>query len=752
MILIFALIASTITVKDTVFGTWGADTVFVESTCVVPTDSELTIMSGTRVIFQRSYSKVIVDSNARLTAQGDSIDSIIFEPESDTIQYQTFYFYKAKDASFKYCRFYKGNNTINAEYTPIEFLYCNFVENIWTPLSFTSCDSVIIKYSEFINNDTSSIVELDNCSYVEIDSSLFNDNHAYNSGVIFGSSVHYFVVKNNDFLNNIGQDGALRINNCDTVLVTNNYFYEGESTDNGGFCDVGNTTYIEFNSNSFKKGTAASYGGAICILNPTDALLIDNEFVENSASWGGAICANQNCNVELRRCVFYNNEGTDGGAIYAANFAKVLIDSCVFGYNEASVGGVVYIGWSAKLFANRSMFCDNGANDEQSGLAYIRSDADTLGIASSNVYANLYQFVPAIRNLGTINIPLENNYWGYLEPTKVDSIILGSADFTPIESTLVQEAPGEPDTVTDFAIYKQEDDTLYVRITGQSHVNYIREFAVIIAKSDVYPDGIGVALFELDKDIGMYEGKIALQHAQAGQNIYNDDMNQILRVNPWGSEVELVWHANSSIKISDTVKVDNTPPDIRSTTLWGDTNYTGPFEVYSWIEDDYGVAGVFLFYRADTTLDFIPVEMENVGFNRYWAEIPAQPFGGIVQYYVKALDIAHNESYDPSDAPNSYYSFTVSGIKEVEFNRAPQVNLMNPQMNQLVVRYHLPQACKVKFTVYDLSGRTIYEKIKHVESGTHVLSIDALVSGIYYVRMDCKGFNYTNKVVILGTK
>jgi hypothetical protein len=64
--------------------------------------------------------------------------------------------------------------------------------------------------------------------------------------------------------------------------------------------------------------------------------------------------------ISIRNCFFYDNQADDyGGAIYMIQHSEASIESCTLTQNEASVGGGVYCGKSAELTVQNSIFWDN---------------------------------------------------------------------------------------------------------------------------------------------------------------------------------------------------------------------------------------------------------------------------------------------------------------------------------------------------------------------------------------------------------
>ncbi|MFQ6094387.1 MAG: hypothetical protein ACE5OR_17225, partial [bacterium] len=86
----------------------------------------------------------------------------------------------------------------------------------------------------------------------------------------------------------------------------------------------------------------------------------------------------------------------------------------------------------------------------------------------------------------------------------------------------------------------------------------------------------------------------------------------------------------------------------------------GPYEVTSEITDDTGIVQASLFYSVDLGTTYTELPMIPGGSNLYTGQIPGQPYGTTVNYYLQAIDDSANVATDPADAPESTYSFVVT--------------------------------------------------------------------------------------------
>lgn len=101
------------------------------------------------------------------------------------------------------------------------------------------------------------------------------------------------------------------------------------------------------------------------------------------------------------------------------------------------------------------------------------------------------------------------------------------------------------------------------------------------------------------------------------------------------------------------------------------------------------------------------------------------------------------------------YNFAYIGISQlgteipVHFN--VHQNFPNPFNPSTKIRFELPTAGEVYFTVYDLLGRSIYRINEFIAPGTYEVNFEgsALASGVYYYRINSDAFSETRKMIFL---
>jgi hypothetical protein len=112
--------------------------------------------------------------------------------------------------------------------------------------------------------------------------------------------------------------------------------------------------------------------------------------------------------------------------------------------------------------------------------------------------------------------------------------------------------------------------------------------------------------------------------------------------------------------ILDVSLHDVAGPGFSNTTDHGNTIDTiGPYEIFTTASDISTIAELSLRYNSNGA-GWVTVALESQGADQYKADIPGQPAGATIRYYLYGRDAGGNESTDPPNAPQeSTYLFWV---------------------------------------------------------------------------------------------
>lgn len=212
--------------------------------------------------------------------------------------------------------------------------------------------------------------------------------------------------------------------------------------------------------------------------------------------------------------------------------------------------------------------------------------------------------------------------------------------------------------------------------------------------------------------------------------------------------------------------IDTRPPVIESTTVWCDTSYMGPFEIYTDVGDVNGVDSVYLCYRTDIGPEWTYLQMTPIETVHYFAEIPELGLHNtLVSYYIRACDIAiaPNVSTDPPNAPDSCYIFTAGlvGVEDAEDDKPSEFfagqNYPNPFFKKTTISFGLPVDSRVYMAIYDILGKRVATLVdEQLKAGYHEIEWNGignsgrrLPAGIYFYHMRAGKFESTRKMFIV---
>jgi hypothetical protein len=208
---------------------------------------------------------------------------------------------------------------------------------------------------------------------------------------------------------------------------------------------------------------------------------------------------------------------------------------------------------------------------------------------------------------------------------------------------------------------------------------------------------------------------------------------------------------------NEIFKIDMTAPIIDSTTIVADTSYSGPFEIYTKITDNFFVDSVLLYYRRDQDPDWIALVMNQTGLPLWYVD--SIPFvsnpGDTVRYYIEARDGAGNSVSDPQEAPADYYWFIVNATGIAEYNMIPALFSFgltsNPIRGQANFYVCIPTEAHMTLHIYDITGRLVATPVTgHWLAGSYELPWNVQVSsGIYFYVFTSPWKNEVGKLVLI---
>ena len=208
-------------------------------------------------------------------------------------------------------------------------------------------------------------------------------------------------------------------------------------------------------------------------------------------------------------------------------------------------------------------------------------------------------------------------------------------------------------------------------------------------------------------------------------------------------------------------------PGFVHTPLENTNDQAGPYVVSAQITDRVAVdpAQAKLYYRLDGG-GWNIVSMTDGGSDLYTADIPGQPFGTWVEYYLEAVSTNEVTTHDPdSGLPDVYYDFAVDFASPVTLpdeENLPAVTSLgtaspNPFNPRTEISFTLSDPGSARLDVFDVKGQLVRTLVdSRLEAGPHSEiwnGRDAagleVGSGVYLYRLDTADGIWEGKMLLV---
>lgn len=351
------------------------------------------------------------------------------------------------------------------------------------------------------------------------------------------------------------------ISNNRTLRYGGDYNYYSEP---GGGVYINNCNNLKIENVEFKRNSGSSILG----LNNSSGNINSVIFDDNRD--GVVLSLSDSSIISMSKCIFNNNidYDTSGFVIFnqeasciTCSNSDLEIDKSLmignFAYNYSQESNTIKIKDNSNFEIKNSLICDNGCRNDNGGTALTDASLNNINFTNSNIYYNTYQPDLEITNLSTNPLSADSNFWWINDSTLIDSLIIGTVDFIPFKNSFAEGTPGEPTSIYSVLNYSYNyasivdsiggtADALYLEITGHDRNHELREIAVTILKSNIYPTGIAVALLETDTATGIYRGKAIVRITTPTNSIRQDDIYQIIRVNSAGDTIRIYTNMDTT--------------------------------------------------------------------------------------------------------------------------------------------------------------------------------------------------------------
>ena len=201
----------------------------------------------------------------------------------------------------------------------------------------------------------------------------------------------------------------------------------------------------------------------------------------------------------------------------------------------------------------------------------------------------------------------------------------------------------------------------------------------------------------------------------------------------------------------------NEPIFFSHAKLLNTLNTTAPYEVKSYIKTSSGISSAKVYWRTDTTQSYNSVNMTQA-LDTFRANIPAQPLGTEIYYYISATSNSGKTNTKPITAPSGYIKFSIDNPTSVIENTiTPEKfslyqNFPNPFNPETIISYNVGSKSKINIRIFDINGKEIMEAINEIKNeGSYNFKFNGinLPSGIYFYSLSANGNLVDTKRMIL---
>jgi agmatine deiminase len=235
------------------------------------------------------------------------------------------------------------------------------------------------------------------------------------------------------------------------------------------------------------------------------------------------------------------------------------------------------------------------------------------------------------------------------------------------------------------------------------------------------------------------------QEALPGYNIVGIDVDdQGENLIQLSGAIHCITH---SIGVDDPLLISHQPLD----DTFDDVN---PYTVDAYMKHVSGMNTQTLYWTTNLASGFTNAVMTSIGNDNYTADIPAQPVGTHIYYYVEGMSVSNKTQVRPIVAPTGYWEFEVLGpvgIEENNLDMSMQSIFPNPANAITCIPVESNGTAKGSITLYDVLGKevkTIYSGDFPSGESKYFLDASTLTKGAYMVVLETNSIKKTQKLMV----
>jgi hypothetical protein len=173
-----------------------------------------------------------------------------------------------------------------------------------------------------------------------------------------------------------------------------------------------------------------------------------------------------------------------------------------------------------------------------------------------------------------------------------------------------------------------------------------------------------------------------------------------------------------------------------------------------------GITSAQLYYTTDTLAGFSVIDLQP-GFvnNTFLGEIPAQPAGTQIYYYLRGISESGKIQVRPITAPDGWFSFRVidtSNVTQLHFQKMLDIFSVkafpNPAAEMVCIPVTMDAGQHIQLELLDVNGRliqTIHSGAVTAGENRFYLDASTLESGAYFIKVQTRFGTANQKLMVV---
>jgi agmatine deiminase len=178
-----------------------------------------------------------------------------------------------------------------------------------------------------------------------------------------------------------------------------------------------------------------------------------------------------------------------------------------------------------------------------------------------------------------------------------------------------------------------------------------------------------------------------------------------------------------------------------------------PYTVNAYVRHRSGIAGATLYYTTDLSQAYTAIPMVFTNGYNWTANIPAQPQGTVIYYYIHGQANSGKQQVRPIVAPDGYFKFKIlTSTDLVEMNKISLENVFpNPSDGLTCIPINNFSSFNGSLAVYDQMGRlvqNIHEGNFAAGSRKYFIDVAGFATGMYHVVLTTENDRIVQKLIV----